>query len=209
MDAVFNESLRRFVAEHASDDPAALLLARDRWPGVDVALAADCIASRRKLRGKCPRWAEPDILCPLPLSAEQSSSERTARYKAALVRRLAGERPLRVADLTGGLGVDCEAMAQRFAQVTYVERQERLCQLARHNFTILGAHNIRVVHAEAEEYLHSMAPVDAIYIDPSRRDHAGRRTHDIADCAPNVAELAHVLLAKTPTVMVAFAHARR
>ena len=52
MEPVFNETLRRFVADHAAQDPAALLLGRDRWSGVDVALAADCIESRRKLRGR-------------------------------------------------------------------------------------------------------------------------------------------------------------
>lgn len=198
MNELLDEATRRFVANHAGDDVSRLALQGARWPGVDMRLALDQIAGRLAARRKLPRWAAAEgIVYPTHLAMEQCSSDATARYKASIMPP--GDT---LVDLTGGLGVDCEAMAQRFAQVTYVERQERLCQLARHNFTILGAHNIRVVHAEAEEYLHSMAPVDAIYIDPSRRDHAGRRTHDIADCAPNVAELAHVLLAKTPTVMV-------
>lgn len=206
MDAVFNESLRRFVAEHASDDPAALLLARDRWPGVDVALAADCIASRRKLRGKCPRWAEPDILCPLPLSAEQSSSERTARYKAALVRRLAGERPLRVADLTGGLGVDSAALSGVCAELLYNERQVLLAQAAASNFAALGLENVRISSVDVDAQtlpalLEDFRP-ELVFLDPARRSDAGGKLFRLEDCAPNVLELTEEVLARGAFLLV-------
>lgn len=206
MDAVFNESLRRFVAEHASDDPAALLLARDRWPGVDVALAADCIASRRKLRGKCPRWAEPDILCPLPLSAEQSSSERTARYKAALVRRLAGERPLRVADLTGGLGVDSAALSGVCAELLYNERQVLLAQAAASNFAALGLRNVRISSVDVDAQtlpalLEDFRP-ELVFLDPARRSDAGGKLFRLEDCAPNVLELTGEVLARDAILLV-------
>jgi hypothetical protein len=42
-------TLPEFIVEHENDDLAALVLQRHRWPDIDVALAAECIASRRKL----------------------------------------------------------------------------------------------------------------------------------------------------------------
>ena len=72
-----------FIVAHENDDLAALVLHRDRWPDVDVALAAECIAARRKLRLKVPEWyADPALVCPVALSAEQCSSTATAAHKA-------------------------------------------------------------------------------------------------------------------------------
>ena len=74
-------NLREFIVEHENDDLAALVLQRDRWPDVDVALAAECIAARRKLRLKVPEWyADPALVCPVALSAEQCSSTATAPW---------------------------------------------------------------------------------------------------------------------------------
>ena len=80
-------TLPEFIAEHENDDLAALVLQRHRWPDIDVSLAAECIASRRKLRSKVPEWyADPSLVCPVALSAEQCSSSVTATYKAAVAQ---------------------------------------------------------------------------------------------------------------------------
>ena len=198
---LIDEATRRFIAEHAAADVRQLALQAHRWPEVDMALALDQIAGRALARRKLPSWAEVDgVVYPPRLALEQCSSEATANYKAALLPP--GGRWL--VDLTGGLGVDCVAMAPRFARVTYVERQERLCRLANHNFAALGLTHIEVVNADAVAYLQTMpaGEADVIYIDPSRRDAAGRRTYGIADCQPDVAQLAPGLLDKAPLVMV-------
>ena len=76
-----------FILAHDGEDPARLVLSRDRYPGVDVALAAATIESRRKLRHKVPEWyGHPELILPLRLSAEQCSSTATARYKASLAK---------------------------------------------------------------------------------------------------------------------------
>lgn len=55
----------------------------------------------QRLAAKVPRWAAVENLSyPPRLSLEQCSSERTASYKAGVVRRLVGEKPQRMADLT-------------------------------------------------------------------------------------------------------------
>ena len=91
--------LAAFVNEHLNDDLSRLIMQRDKWPQLDMAIAADCIAARRKLRGKVPEWYDdPRLLFPSPLSAEQCSSSATARFKAQLavragrLRRLAADQ---------------------------------------------------------------------------------------------------------------------
>ena len=186
-----------FVREHGEDDVRRLALQAARWPDVDMPTALQQIAGRQVARVKLPSWAAIEgILYPPHLSLEQCSSERTARYKSMLVE---GET---LVDLTGGLGVDFAFMAQGRSQATYVERQETLCDLARHNLPLLGLPQAQVVCADAEEYLARMDEVDTLYIDPARRDSAGKRVYALADCTPDVSALAPILLAKASAVIV-------
>ena len=126
---------------------------------------------------------------------EQCSSEATARYKASLVK---GDS---FTDLTGGFGIDCSFLSASFHQTDYVERQDTLCQLAKHNFHLLGL-NIHVHNMDAVAYLKQMEPVDCLYLDPARRDGFGGKTVAISDCEPDVCVLENLLVEKAQTVMV-------
>ena len=132
-----------FILEHDGDDLGALALARGRYmrnfQSFDLALTT--LECRRKLRYKVPQWyAVPALQFPLRLSAEQCSSTETAMYKATIARRVAG----RIADLTGGLGVDSWAFSQVADKVLYNEMQPSLAAAAEHNFHLLGVNNIVV-----------------------------------------------------------------
>jgi hypothetical protein len=105
-------------------------------------------------------------------------------------------------DLTGGLGVDCSFLARNFRKVDYVERQEVLCELARHNFPLLGLPQVTVHCADGVEYLQKMEPVDCLFLDPARRDSRGGKTVAIADCEPDVQKLEPLLVEKGRTVVV-------
>ena len=86
------ESFREFVLEHEGDDPSRLMLSRGRWPEVDVNAAVTAIECRRKIRTKLPEWyAEPGIIFPDRICAEQSSSSETASYKASVASRIIRE----------------------------------------------------------------------------------------------------------------------
>ena len=153
--------------------------------------ALNQIAGRQQARQKLPSWAETDqLIYPPHISMEQCSSEKTARYKAAVAERLLGdEQRQSMADLTGGFGVDFSLMARAFRKAIYVEQQAHLCEAARHNFTLLGLPQAEVIEADGVGYLRQMEPVDLIYIDPARRDSHGQRTFSMADCQPNVLEI--------------------
>ena len=186
---------KQFIRENLNADVPTLAL-KKAPVGTDFLLALRQIEARQLLKKKAPEWSEnEDLLFPAHLSIEQCSSEATACYKSGLVEGHS------FADLTGGLGIDTYYIMQRFWQADYVERQTELCDLARHNFSVLNA-NINVLNATAEEYLSHCEPKDCIFIDPARRDANGRKTVSIADCAPNVADLQGLLLEKASKVMV-------
>lgn len=184
-----------FAREHRDSDVRALALKVKAFPGIDMPMALQQVAGYRIAVSKLPVWASrDDIIYGPQLSMEQCSSQFTALYKAALVT---GNR---LVDLTGGLGVDFSFMVAG-RKGTYVERQEHLCDIARHNFKALDL-DATVVCGDGVEYLQAMDAVDTIYIDPARRDKAGNRVFALGDCTPDVTQLAPLMLEKAPTVII-------
>ena len=172
-----------FIEENAHADVRALALQAKKYPQVDMAMAVVQIAGRQIAEAKVPSWYQTEgLLYPKHLSMEQCSSELTARYKANLVE---GET---FADLTGGFGIDCSFLSQKFKKADYVERQSELCDLAKHNFPLLGL-NIGVHNEDGVDYLKQMQPVDCLFLDPARRDGHGGKTVAISDCEPDVSAL--------------------
>lgn len=192
-----SQETQAFVREHRTDDPRSLALQARKYPDVDMPVAVTQIAGWQMAMKKIPAWGNTEGLWyPKHLSLEQCSSEVTARYKAGLLR---GDS---LADLTGGLGVDCAFLSAGFKSVTYVERQEELCEIAEHNFPLLGLPHIRVRRGDGTDYLRTMDPVDCLFLDPARRDGHGGKTVAIADCEPDVARLEELLLKKAGRVLV-------
>ena len=113
---------------------------------------------------------------------------------------LADEKKILV-DLTGGMGVDTAFLSDNFDKTFYVEMQEELCDIARHNFKILNK-NIEVINDNAEHFLTTCDEVDCIYLDPARRDEYGRKMVSLHDCSPDVVELHDILLKKANKILV-------
>ncbi len=189
--------LSDFIQEHLKDDVRKLALEACKYPEIEMREALRQIAGRQRIEEKVPTWyANKGILLPDHLPLEQCSSEMTARFKASLI---SGDT---LTDLTGGLGIDCFFLAEGFRTVTYVERQEELCQLARHNFAVLGLSHIDVIEGDGVAYLQTMTPCDCIFLDPARRDGQGKKTVALEDCEPDVASIKDLLLEKAPKVMI-------
>ena len=186
-----------FIRTHQQEDVKKLALQTKHHPHVDMPAALTQIAGRQIAATKLPTWYAVDgIVYPPHLSMEQCSSELTARYKAALV---SGDS---LADLTGGFGIDCSFLAEQFKQVDYVERQEILCEIASHNFPLLGLNQIRVNHADGVEFLQQLSQTDCIFLDPARRDKNGGKTVSVADCEPDAGALEPLLLTKARQVLL-------
>ncbi len=106
------------------------------------------------------------------------------------------------ADLTGGFGIDCSYISRNFSKAHYVERNENLCSVAAHNFALLGLGHIEIINGNSEQVLQTLPPCDWIFLDPARRDGAGKKVVALADCEPDVAALREQLLQKARRVMV-------
>lgn len=190
-----NTATRDFIEKHLKDDVRQLAL--QKFPdGIDKMLVLNQIEARQLLSKKVPSWASnPDLLFPKHLSIEQCSSELTAKYKASLV-----ENGDVFVDLTGGLGIDSCFLSEKFKTSYYVENQKELCDLAEHNFAVLGR-KITIVNSDAETFInaeslnekcrdtiHRVSP-DLIFIDPARRDVYNRKMVSLHDCSPDVVDL--------------------
>lgn len=202
MSISLNEETRRFIREHSNKDVSTLALQAKKEVNVDIAAALTQIAGRQMAAEKVPSWHSiEEIQYPPHLSLEQCSSEATAGYKADILFRQKSTHTS-LTDLTGGFGIDCAFLARLFQQVSYVERQKILCEIAAHNFPLLGLKHIQIFCKDGEQHLQDMSPVDWIFIDPARRDAHGGKTISIADCEPNVAALETHLLEKAQQVLI-------
>ena len=233
-----------FILAHSSEDPASLALSRARYaaevPDFDLALTT--LEVRRKLRDKVPEWyAVPSLVFPFRVSGEQCSSTATARYKSSValsstdsaspvlepsqnpLSSTNGASPVlggRIADLTGGLGVDSWAFAAVFDEVLYNEMRPELVDAAAHNFQELGLNNVVVRNyalvpasnlipgsdpgspeASVSQILGSFRP-DVLFLDPARRAADGRKVFRLEDCQPDVLQLLPELLAACPRILL-------
>lgn len=190
-----NTATRDFIESHLKDDVRQLAL--QKFPDdVDKVLVLNQIEARKLLSKKVPSWASnPDLLFPRHLSIEQCSSELTAKYKVSIIE--GGDI---FADLTGGLGVDSYFLSGKFKTSYYVENQEELCDLAEHNFAVLGR-KITVVNSNAETFLGTTRWDNArvgLYLDPARRDIYNRKMVSLHDCSPDVVKLVETFPEMSP-----------
>ena len=191
-----NTATRNFIEKHLKYDVRQLAL--QKFPDdVDKMLVLNQIEARQLLSKKVPSWASnPDLLFPKHLSIEQCSSELTAKYKASIIE--GGDT---FVDLTGGLGVDTYFLSEKFKTSCYVENQKELCDLAEHNFEVLGR-KINVINSDAESFLSKNQNFDLIFVDPARRDIYNRKMVSLHDCSPDVVDLQNILLKNSKNILI-------
>ena len=213
------ETFENFITANADADTARLLLSNREWPvnedpvlgTIDSKdLAINTIETRKKLMKKIPSWtSNTGLVYPTRLCGEQCSSEKTASYKAALAERIISGRngsKGKIADLTGGLGVDSHAFASVAKEVFYNEIDPALAAAASHNFHLLGADNILVNSSEVapgkiSSILGDFNP-DIIFMDPARRDSAGKKVFLLEDCSPDVLKLIPELFEESRNILL-------
>ena len=190
-------------------DAEQIALQRNRYPQLsdtEFRFMLQQVDGRQRTAQKLPTLAQhEDWWYPPRLSCEQCSGEQAARYKAeiAAAHTLWGASPreeLHIVDVTGGFGVDTYFLSQRFGRVDYVEQNEELCRIARHNFARY-APGVRVHCASAETFVPTMPACDMVYIDPARRDRNGGKVFRIEDCTPNLRDLLPALHSKARVLL--------
>lgn len=181
---LLSPKIQHFIRENTGRQVAQLALRKNPFPDVEWAEIINQVAAREKAKGKLPTWfSAENIIYPSKLSVEQTSSEIAARYKARLV---SGNNLI---DLTGGFGIDDYYFSKKVEKVTHCEQNLELSAIAKHNFSVLGAHNIECLPGDSMDVLRLLnRQWDWIYIDPSRRSDAKGKVFMLKDCLPNVPE---------------------
>ncbi|OFY41143.1 MAG: hypothetical protein A2X18_12350 [Bacteroidetes bacterium GWF2_40_14] len=197
---MYSKTFTEFVSTHRQDNLQRLLLSSDKYPGIDVRLAARIISARKKINKKVPSWQHTDgLIFSDMLSTEQCSSELTADYKQRFVKKGV------VLDLTGGVGVDSFFMSKNATHLYYFEMNKELCESAEHNFKYTGVDNITVSNCEiTADNINSLdiPKADLIYLDPARRDNNKNRVFALTECQPNLLELKDALFSLSCNILV-------
>lgn len=196
--------VQAFIKAHEADDVHALSLRHKTLNGIPFAEIAQQIAGRSKARHKLPTYRQTEnIIYPPSINLEQCSSERTAGFKAELLRAADLPRYHRCVDLTGGLGVDTLYLSRVFDEVHFVEPDSELLAIARHNHSFIGSPAVTYHTAGAREFL-SQTPMnfDLVYLDPSRRAGLSKKRIDLKDCSPDITSFMDQLLERTDNLLL-------
>lgn len=182
---ILSEEIQAFIEDNLLVNVSKLALQKPNFPQVNWTLLLNQIETKQKAKTKLPTWfSTKNIFYPSKLSIEQTSSEKTAKYKANLV---SGNSLI---DLTGGFGVDDFYFSKKITNVIHCEINTELSEIVKHNFQSLGVSNIQFFAEDSETILKKLNQhFDWIYIDPSRRNDAKGKVFMLKDCLPNVPEL--------------------
>lgn len=208
---LLDSEVQDFIRLHEHDDGRKLVLSHKTIFGIPSSQIAEQILGRGKAKLKLPSWYNhSNILYPATLNLEQTSSEATAKFKVALLKRFIGISE-RAADLTGGFGVDSFFLSALFKEFHWVDPDKDLLNLVQNNHQVLGATNIHYHSSLAEDFVKTTSTsFDLLYIDPSRRDKNTQKVFRLSECSPDVATLSrdlfrvckHVLIKTSPLLDV-------
>jgi spermidine synthase len=181
---LLNPEIQSFINDNIDTTITKLALKKNPFPNVEWISILNQIEAKTKAKLKLPNWfATKNIIYPSKISIEQTSSEKTASYKAGIV---SGEQLI---DLTGGFGIDDYYFAKKIKMVVHCEINPELSDIVKHNFEQL---NIKNISCHTGDSLATLAALntkwDWIYIDPSRRNDSKGKVFMLKDCLPNVPE---------------------
>ena len=187
----------QFIQQNKHKPLVEIALLLSKKPDLDKEFILHQVNGIQKAKKKLPEfYNNSEIVYPSILSMEQCSSEQTAIYKSTLIKGKS------LIDLTGGFGVDSFYFSKKFDAVTYLEPNTSLFNIASTNFKLLKARNIQPVNTFAENFLkESSQKIDAIYIDPSRRDDA-KRVFNLKDCVPNIIHLSDTIFKLSHQILI-------
>lgn len=182
--ALLNPEIQDYIDNNIGQNISTLALQKNPFPEMNWSAILQQIEAKTKAKEKLPTWfAQKNIVYPSKISVEQTSSEKTAQYKASLIK---GESLI---DLTGGFGVDDFYFAKTIHQVAHCEMNTDLSAIVQHNYTQLNVSNIKTYVGDSLGTLQQLNQKwDWIYIDPSRRSDVKGKVFLLKDCLPNVPE---------------------
>ena len=181
---ILNPEIQAFINQNIGKSISKLALQKNPFPEGNWIVILNQIEAKTKAKDKLPNWfSTENIIYPTKISIEQTSSEKTAAYKATIV---SGESLI---DLTGGFGVDDYYFAKNIKTVVHCEINPELSAIVQHNFKQLKVSNCTCYAGDSSDTLKTLnTKWDWIYIDPSRRNDVKGKVFLLKDCLPNVPE---------------------
>jgi hypothetical protein len=195
---ILNPEIQQFIDSQLGVSIPQLALQKNPFPDIEWIKIVNQIEAKAKARTKLPTWFNTaNILYPIKISVEQTSSERTAEYKSGLLNGSS------LIDLTGGFGVDDYFFAKTMKRVTHCEINSDLSDIVKHNFKQLRVTNIDCIAGDSLTTLQSSTEKwDWIYIDPSRRSDAKGKVFMLKDCLPNVPANLDLYFEKSDAILI-------
>lgn len=192
------DKVQAFINQHLNSPITSLILKGSPFPEIDIHTLIEQIEAKKKCQEKLPTWfLQNNILYPNKLNIEQTSSEKTAAYKASIIN---GNSLL---DLTGGFGVDDLYFSKYFKEVFHCEINSKLSQIVQHNAKQLNIQNLYFHEGDGLEFLkQTTQKFDCIYVDPSRRDDLKGKVFLLKDCLPNIPQNIDWMLQKASQIMI-------
>jgi hypothetical protein len=195
---ILDSDIQLFINNNLDKNIAQLALQKNPFDSVDWIQIINQIDAKAKAKDKLPTWFTTALMYyPSKISVEQTSSEKTAAYKASLIHGTS------LIDLTGGFGVDDYYFSKTFKDVAHCEINTELSQIAKHNFNQLNCNTITCYSGDSNETLKNINKNwDWIYIDPSRRNDAKGKVFMLKDCLPNVPENLDFYFQKSNSILI-------
>ncbi len=195
---ILRKEVQDFINVNLNTDISKLLFKGSPFADVDIKELVNQIEAKKKSKIKLATWfGKEEIIFPPKLSIEQTSSEKTAEFKASLFK---GKKAI---DLTGGFGVDTFYFSNNFEDFTHCEYNSELSEIVKHNFTILNKTNVDFVSGDGLEFLkNTKDKFDLIYLDPARRSEVKGKVFMLADTQPNPVENLDLLFSKSDNILI-------
>lgn len=194
--SILNKEIQNYIDVNLNTDLHSLLLKKSPFPEVSMQEIVQQIKGKQVAQKKFPFLLKDGIVFPPQLSLEQSSSDKTAVYKAQLLQ---GKKFI---DLTSGFGIDAYYLSANFEEVTLVEQNPELLKIVEHNWTTLGK-KAKFINQKLEDFLtHNTEIFDVIYLDPARRGHQKNKVFLLEDLSPNILEIQDKLLSISKQVVI-------
>jgi hypothetical protein len=196
--AILEPKIQEFINTNIGIPISKLALQKNPFPEMEWISILNQIAAKTKAKDKLPNWfSTENIIYPNKISIEQTSSEKTAAYKATIV---SGGNLI---DLTGGFGVDDYYFSKKMQHVTHCEINSELSAIVNHNFKQLSIQNITCYAGDSLNTLNTLyLKWDWIYIDPSRRSDTKGKVFMLKDCLPNVPENLDFYFNKSNAILI-------
>ncbi len=195
---LLHKEVQEFLEQNYQEEISKIIFKGSPFSGITSQELAVQLSGKKKAEKKFPTWfCSRGIIYPPTINLEQTSSEKTADYKASLVKGNS------LVDLTGGFGIDSFSFSKNFKKVIHCEINQDLSEIAAHNAILLGKQNLDFHLGDGINYLKSSSNMfDWIYIDPSRRAHSGGRVFQLSDCLPDVPSHLELLFEKAKRIFI-------